>query len=313
VTGIASPAQRRAWADENLLAGFELLARHPPLGPAKPPRRFGSAIAFPTGRRAAFFNPVAILAPVAPADLAAAVGWMRDLGVRPSLRIRDDTEDDVLRATAAELGLRREAWSEPAMVLHPLREPPALPSGLTIETATAATMDRFYVVNAQAFDLPPALAGLVRDLTPPEVVDDPDIRLFGGYLDGEPVACSFAIRSSSVVGVYAVGTTQAARHRGIATAMTWAAVAAGQAWGCVAATLQASEMGEPVYRAMGFETAARYVTYEEPRPAAQPASDQPSGSLSMSRVEPNPTASESKAPPSTRSSSRSVEASATET
>jgi GNAT superfamily N-acetyltransferase len=266
----ASAARHRAWADENLLAGLELLARHRPQGAAIAPRRFGSATAFATGRQVAFFNPIVVLAPVAPADLAAAVAWMRGLGVPLSLRVRDDVEDDALRATAAELGLRREAWTEPAMVLHPLREPPPIPAGLTIETATAATMERYYLVSARAFDMAPAVAGFVRDLIPPEVVDDPDIRLFGGYLDGEPAACSFAIRSAEVVGVYAVGTSEVARRRGIATAMTWAAVEAGRQWGCAAATLQASKMGEPVYRAMGFDTVARYVTYEQPRPEARP-------------------------------------------
>jgi predicted acetyltransferase len=80
-----------------------------------------------------------------------------------------------------------------------------------------------------------------------------------------------------VVGVYAVGTSTVARRRGIATAMTWAAVQAGREWGCAAATLQASEMGEPVYRAMGFETVARYVTFEEPRPARTAASEAEAG------------------------------------
>jgi plasmid stabilization system protein ParE len=65
MSGGASLAQRRAWADENLLAGFELLARHPPQGEVIAPRRFGSATAFATGRHVAFFNPVVVLAPVA--------------------------------------------------------------------------------------------------------------------------------------------------------------------------------------------------------------------------------------------------------
>jgi hypothetical protein len=53
--------------------------------------------------------------------------------------------------------------------------------------------------------------------------------------------------------------------------MTRAAIAAGREWGCVAATLQASEMGEPIYRAMGFVDATRYVLYlpaRTPRPEA---------------------------------------------
>ena len=53
--------------------------------------------------------------------------------------------------------------------------------------------------------------------------------------------------------------------------MTWAAVEAGRAWGSRAATLQASEMGEPVYRKMGFRTVTRYASYDEPRPSGPAA------------------------------------------
>jgi hypothetical protein len=38
-------------------------------------------------------------------------------------------------------------------------------------------------------------------------------------------------------------------------------VAAGAALGCPSAFLQASEMGQPVYRRMGFETVAPYRTF----------------------------------------------------
>jgi len=271
VTGDASREQLRAWADESLLAGFELLARHPPAGEPIAPRAFGAAMAYPTGRSLGFFNPIVALQPAAASDLAAAVAWVRELGMPLSLRIRRDAEDPSFGAVALELGLVRDPWVDPAMVMHPLAASPPLPDGLVIEAAKPATMDRFYSANAYAFRIPLEAMALVRDLTPPDVVDDPDIRLFGGYLDGEPVACSFAIRSGDVVGVYAVGTAETARRRGIGTAMTWAAVDAGRQWGCVAATLQASAMGEPVYRAMGFETVAGYVTYAEPRPQAGPA------------------------------------------
>lgn len=48
---------------------------------------------------------------------------------------------------------------------------------------------------------------------------------------------------------------------------TWAAVAAGRAWGCDTIVLQSSEIGFSVYRAMGFRTVVSYVTFR-PAPAA---------------------------------------------
>jgi GNAT superfamily N-acetyltransferase len=298
-------------ADANMAAAFELLARRPPAGQARTPRRFGGAVAFATGRHGAYFNPVLVVEPVSQADLGAAIEWLRATGSPMSLRVREDLEEDAVRAAAAEAGLQREAWAEIGMVLRPIGRTPPPPTGLSIEAATPATMARFYEANAAGFEVPPDATAQLLDLTPPDLAEDPDICLLGGFLDGEPVACSLAIRSAEVVGVYAVGTASHARRRGIGTAMTWAAVGAGVRWGCRAATLQASEMGESVYRAMGFTRVTAYALYRTPRLPEPPISS--SGSLSMSRVEPKRTAREASAGPSTRSSSRSVSSEATET
>lgn len=259
----------RGWSDENLLASFELLVRHPPTGAPIAPRRFGTVTAFAAGRRSGFFNAVAILAPAPARDVEAAVGWVRDLGQSVSLRVREDVNDEAVHHAAANLGLERSSWVDPAMVMAPLAIAPAQPPRLRIETATPATLDRWYAALAAGAGVTPTHAFL-RDLLPEDTIDDPDIRLFGGFLDEAPVATSVAIRSQNAVGIYAVGTAESARRRGIGSAMTWAAVDAGREWGSRAAILQASEMGEPVYRAMGFGTVAGYVSYDEPRPAQRP-------------------------------------------
>jgi len=259
----------RAWSDENLLASFELLVRHPPTGAPIASRRFGTVTAFAAGRRSGFFNAVAVLAPARARDVEAAVGWVRDLGQSVSLRVREDIDDEALRRAAEQIGLERSPWVDPAMVMAPLAIAPALPAGLRIDTATPATLDRWYAALASGAGVAPTHPFL-RDLLPQDAIDDPDIRLFGGFLDGAPVATSVAIRSRNAVGIYAVGTAESARRRGIGSAMTWAAVDAGREWGSRAAVLQASEMGEPVYRAMGFRTVAAYVAYDEPPPQRPP-------------------------------------------
>jgi GNAT superfamily N-acetyltransferase len=94
---------------------------------------------------------------------------------------------------------------------------------------------------------------------------DPDVELVIASLDGRAVGTSLAIRTEKVAGVYAVGTLVDARRRGVGTAATWAAVAAGRTWGCDTVVLQASDMGFPIYRAMGFRTVVRYAIF---RPSA---------------------------------------------
>ena len=48
--------------------------------------------------------------------------------------------------------------------------------------------------------------------------------------------------------------------------MTWAAAIAGRADGASRSVLQASEMGEPVYARMGYQTPVRYRQFETVAP-----------------------------------------------
>ena len=85
-----------------------------------------------------------------------------------------------------------------------------------------------------------------------------------GELEGRPVACSMAVVSDGLVGVYNVGVEEAYRRRGFGAAMTWAAVAAGLDRGGRSAWLGASEMGYSLYRRMGFEDRFDYLSLERP-------------------------------------------------
>lgn len=251
----------RAASDRNFLAGFALLSRYPPGGRAVEPRRFGSVWAFPCQRRAAFFNPVVVLSPPEPGAVEEAVRWLRSEAVEPSVRVAGSVVDDALLESVRRLGFVRDQRAGTGMAQQPIPQPPPPPAGLTIEVASSATLDRWYRANAAASDRSDSGPEFDQEMNPPEIVGDPDVRLLGGYLDGEPVASSKAIRSGNVVGVYAVGTSERARRRGIGTAMSWAAIEVGRQWGCEVAVLQASEMGEPVYRAMGFRVVTTYVSF----------------------------------------------------
>ena len=66
------------------------------------------------------------------------------------------------------------------------------------------------------------------------------------------------IVSHGVAGIYWVGSLAAARGRGLGRAVTAAATNAGFDLGADFASLQASPMGEPIYRAMGYETIYDY-------------------------------------------------------
>ena len=84
---------------------------------------------------------------------------------------------------------------------------------------------------------------------------------FLAHVDGRPAGISMTIVSHGVAGIYWVGCTAEARGRGLGRAMTAAALDAGFEIGAESASLQASPMGESLYRRMGFETIFDYRLY----------------------------------------------------
>lgn len=78
-----------------------------------------------------------------------------------------------------------------------------------------------------------------------------------GWLDGVAVASVSAYYGAGVVGIYNVATLAEARGKGIGSAITLHALQEARALGYQAGTLQASEMGEPIYRRLGFEINGR--------------------------------------------------------
>lgn len=81
--------------------------------------------------------------------------------------------------------------------------------------------------------------------------------LFVGRVEGEAVACSMAFLGGGAVGLYAIGTVPRHRGRGFGTALTHAAIEFGGRAGMGLAILHASELGEPVYRRIGFQSVCR--------------------------------------------------------
>jgi predicted acetyltransferase len=88
-----------------------------------------------------------------------------------------------------------------------------------------------------------------------------------GWIDATPVSCAMVVVTGATAGIYNVATPPEHRRRGYGAAVTWAAIEEGRRSGCDHAALQASELGAPVYRSMGFVDVGRYVQLEGP-PAA---------------------------------------------
>ena len=89
----------------------------------------------------------------------------------------------------------------------------------------------------------------------------PHIAMFVAYVDGTAQAAAMTYLSHGIGGIYWVGTTPEARGRGLAEACTRVATNAGFDLGGRIVSLQASVMGEPIYRRMGYREITRYPWY----------------------------------------------------
>ncbi len=169
--------------------------------------------------------------------------------------------DASLRAVAEAEGLR-VFGDAPGMVLPRRLEAARAPDGVELrEVATATDARSFAAVQGAAY----ATYGMPSDVAAAvvgqlDVLRAPHIASFLALVDGEPAAGAMVVVTHGVAGIYWVGTTPAARRRGLAELCTRAATNRGFDLGARMAALQASVMGEPIYARMGYATVTRYPT-----------------------------------------------------
>jgi GNAT superfamily N-acetyltransferase len=218
-----------------------------------------------TGIPFALFNGCVVVEPATSTDLERAMDWVGSRSVPHRLWITESIAAD-LAAIPLARGFQRDERPYPGMILHPVPKPPAPPPGVTVVPVASADLDEFLAVSIEGGMSPEA----ARQLYPASFAADQDVRWFTGRLDGRAVGTAVAIRSGDVSGIYAVGTRPPARCRGVGTALTWAAVGAGRVWGCDTIVLQSSEMGFPIYEAMGFRTVVSYAQFARPVAVGSP-------------------------------------------
>jgi predicted GNAT family acetyltransferase len=80
----------------------------------------------------------------------------------------------------------------------------------------------------------------------------------GAFDAGVLVSGAQVMFSNGIAGVYAVGTAEEARGRGLAELVTRTVTNLAFDLGAPAVTLQASPMGEPIYARMGYRELYRY-------------------------------------------------------
>jgi GNAT superfamily N-acetyltransferase len=239
-------------------------------------RREAGVAVIASGVRLRLFNQVVVEDVIATGQaLAAGVATMRDRGAHFVVNLRAGIDDRFvpLMAELRCASLYPDAWM-PGMAMHPI--PPGLaapqpaeggpggdpsPRGEIRRVTDAAGVADLVRAAAEGFTM---AEPIMRSLVTPAFLGVPGAALYVGYLDGRPVSSGLGVRTGRCIGVYAIATVREARGRGFGRRMTERVVRDGAAEGCDVAVLQASDMGLPMYRRLGFRTVAEHLAFGEP-------------------------------------------------
>jgi GNAT superfamily N-acetyltransferase len=191
--------------------------------------------------------------------LAAADSFFAALGRGYALWLRGEVPADRGLAEGARAAGLVQVYEMPEMVLERRPEMRPAPPGVELRRVhSAEDAADYWRVAAAAYasiGFPPEIFSFYDDHS--GFAAD-NLSAFLACVDGRPAGIAMTIVTHGVAGIYWVGSTEEARRRGVGRAVTAAAVDAGFELGAEVASLQASPMGEPLYRQMGFETIFSY-------------------------------------------------------
>lgn len=197
------------------------------------------------------------------AVVAAADAWFGELGRGYSVSTCGiGAGEDDLVAAAEAAGLLR-VMDSPAMVCRARLADAIAPDDVELrEITTAAEVADFIAINDAAYQSLGMPGGVIVDMVrSAELLLAPHVRTVIAYEGETPLATAQVLLSHGIAGVYFVGTVEAARGRGLAELVTRAVTNIGFDLEAAFVTLQASSMGEAIYRRMGYEERYRYTTH----------------------------------------------------
>ncbi len=264
-----SPAALSRAIEENLYCFLPALCRWPKAEVHQDPDMTWSITNLPYP----LFNGVMrtrLLADQADAAIDAVLARFRARGVPLSWWIGPSTEPRDLGRRLAKRGFVGDRAPGMAVELAKLGEQTQPVQGLSIQIVRdEVTAREWGLTCARGFEAPDASRKGLGEAWADLIchVDPEGIVSYLGCLDGRPVATSLLMYGAGVAGIYAVATVPEARRKGIGAAMTCAPLLDARSKGYAIGILQASEMGAPVYRSLGFEEYCEVFEYfRRPRP-----------------------------------------------
>jgi GNAT superfamily N-acetyltransferase len=162
-------------------------------------------------------------------------------------------------ASACESGGLPSLVAPPAMFVERRLPDVATPDGCTVRALSETDEADFVSVSCSAWATYAIPAAAVTAIfAEANLLRAPHVRVVVGYEGDRPSAAAMVLLSHGIAGVYWVGTIPSARGKGLAEACTRAVTNLALDAGAQLVTLQASPMGEPIYRRMGYEVIGSY-------------------------------------------------------
>jgi len=256
-----TPDIRAARLDSAIAASFEFfcgLAEG-----ASFERRTGHARMTFSGMAMPIFNSV-IVGSSPCAGLADSIRETEEAGLPCGVQLQPGT-NPAADAEVASLGFTtREPM--PGMTVTAAELQDEMPGGLEIVRAsTAADLDDAARVAERANGAPP---GFMRPLCPDRALDGDDVSIYLGRVDGVTVTTAIGCRTGREVAVFNVATPAEHRRCGYGGAITGHALREGFRLGADLGWLQTSELGEPVYRRLGFRHTTSHVLLTRADPSS---------------------------------------------
>ena len=169
-------------------------------------------------------------------------------------------DDDLLEAAVAR-GLL-PTTDMPGMVCDQRLPDVPAPEGIELRVLTTEEEGAAFVAMSDlayaSLGLP---VGVIAAMAPRPTRMPPHAVSVGAFEDDTLLSGAQVLFSHGIAGVYLVGTAEAARGRGLAELVTRAVTNMGFDGGAPYVTLQASPMGESIYRRMGYRELYRYANH----------------------------------------------------
>lgn len=189
--------------------------------------------------------------------LAATAAFADEHQRRISLWLSAAADPDVVDA-ARNAGLEVDfTLAGMATRIPPEAGAPVVGVELVRVTDTAGVAD-FAQVHGELYAQNGRPADAARHFASPGVLLASHVTGFVAYLNGRPASCAMIVNTGRASGLFEVATSMEARRRGLGELVSRAATRAGFEYGAEVVVLQATALGEPVYRRIGFETFTNY-------------------------------------------------------